>query len=159
MPGGPVAIAAGDFTGNGEVDLAVAEVDEHGHHLPGQRRRDIHALADNRSLGGEQSAVPRTRSWRATSPSNGISTWPSPTADTDDVTVLLGNGRRHVPAFRRRSLRATFQRVALFDLSLVAGDFLNNGLTDLAVATTDFGNGRLLDVLLGNGDGTFQAPE
>ena len=44
-------------------------------------------------------------------------------------------------------------------MSLVAGDFRNNGRTDLAVASTDFFNGDSVDVLLGNGDGTFQAPQ
>ena len=34
----------------------------------------------------------RTPSWRATSTATASSTWPSPTRDSNDVSVLLGNG-------------------------------------------------------------------
>ena len=97
---------AGDFTGNGHLDLAVADrMHRRRHGAPGQRRRHV----------------------------------PGPGADLSrDATFSVG-----------RPIRCRWW----------PGDFRNNGLTDLAVATTDFFDGDSVDVLLGNGDGTFQAPD
>ena len=95
---GPDAIVAGDFTGDGRTDLAVAN------------------------------------------------------AGDNDVSVLLGNGD------------GTFQPQVTYAVgngpdAIVAGDFNGDGRTDLAVANySDPGvHGNDVSVLLGNGDGTFQA--
>ena len=65
--------------------------------------------------------------WRGTSTATAGPTWPSPTLDSGDVSVLLGNGD------------GTFQNPVRFGVgagpgSLVAGDFNGDGRTDLAVA-------------------------
>ena len=60
------------------------------HHPPGQRRRDIPRRRRSPIPLAPANSVARTRSWRATSPATATSTWPSPIAVTDAVTVLLG---------------------------------------------------------------------
>jgi hypothetical protein len=74
--------------------------------------------------------------------------------DGGTISVLLGNGD------------GTFQRPAFFDVSpdpastyVAVGDFRGNGILDVAVADGPLSNGSgYMYVLLGNGDGTFQAP-
>lgn len=76
------------------------------------------------------------------------------TGDNGGVSILLGNGD------------GTFQPAVLVPagknpIAIVAGDFNNDGKQDLVVSDFDGrgtgGNGSI-SVLLGNGDGTFQAP-
>ena len=69
-----------------------------------------------------------------------------------NVSVFLGRGD------------GTFESTVLYDspfaIALAAGDFNGDGTQDLAVLGSDNvhgGNGRV-DLMLGNGDGTFQAP-
>ncbi|MGC2497803.1 MAG: VCBS repeat-containing protein, partial [Acidobacteriaceae bacterium] len=73
------------------------------------------------------------------------------------VSILLGNGD------------GTFQTQSVYDAGtyprdIVAGDFNGDGKLDLAVSTwgpgpmTGHWSGGPMYVLLGNGDGTFQAP-
>jgi hypothetical protein len=76
---------------------------------------------------------------------------------TNVVSIFLGNGD------------GTFQSPSNFGtggpaLAIVAGDFNNDGRTDLAVGTFPSGTGPTvvpvsgtISILLGNGDGTFQA--
>ena len=71
----------------------------------------------------------------------------------NDVTVLMGNGD------------GTFQAARSFPAGMhpsavVAGDFNGDGRVDLAVADAGgiAGAGEGVSILLGNGDGTFQAP-
>ena len=75
----------------------------------------------------------------------------------DAVTVLLGNGDGTFTQASTISFGKSFPFVPS-NMALVAGDFRNIGRTDLAVASTNPVFGDTLDVLLGNGDGTFQAP-
>ena len=82
------AIVAGDFTGDGRIDLAVANP------VSTTRCRCCWATATARSSprSPTRSGIGADRaSWRATSPATASSTWPSPT-QSDDVSVLLGNG-------------------------------------------------------------------
>ena len=86
---GPSAIVAGDFTGDGHLDLAVANtVGNTVSVLLGNgdgtfQPQVTYAVGD----------VSRLRSWRATSPATASSTWPSPTrSSATAVSVLLGNG-------------------------------------------------------------------
>ena len=168
-------IVAGDFTGDGQLDLAVAndgandvsvllgngdgtfqpQVDRtrsgsvsirpRGGRLhrrrparPGRRRR-LTATTTCRCCWATATAPSRppgaptrwgrtqTPSWRATSTATAASTWPSPTAARDDVSVLLGNGD------------GTFQPQVTYAVgsvpdAIVAGDFNGDGRLDLAVA-------------------------
>ena len=84
----PDAIVAGDFNGDGRLDLAVAE----------RQSNDVSILLGN----GDGTFQPqvtyavgtglRMPSWRVTSMATAGSTWPSPTADRRQSQMLLGNG-------------------------------------------------------------------
>jgi hypothetical protein len=135
------ALAAGDFRGNGKLDLALAFGDNH-----------VAALLGN----GDGTF--------ATTPSVAVGIFlPSAVAAGDftgdgkpdlvttgiggDAVVLLNNGD------------GTFRTGPTLPVSdspdaVVVGDFNGDGRQDVAVGT----EGGTINVFLGNGDGTFQAP-
>ena len=72
---------------------------------------------------------------------------------SNDISVLLGNGD------------GTFQAARSFPAgerptALAVADFNGDGRLDVAVADSGDGNGngQGVSILMGNGDGTFQAP-
>ncbi|HEV3263616.1 MAG TPA: VCBS repeat-containing protein, partial [Gemmataceae bacterium] len=73
------------------------------------------------------------------------------TANLHDVSVLLNNGDG---TFRSAGAYVTGNR----PYAVVAGDFNGDGNLDLAVANGGSTGDDTVSVLLGNGDGTFQAP-
>src|SRR6266704_6604590 len=87
----------------------------------------------------------------ATSTATGMRIWRSPTLALTPYQVLLGNGD------------GTFQAPLTFTAggrpaSVAVGDFNGDGKPDLAVANQGISPPGNVSVLLGNGDGTFQAP-
>jgi hypothetical protein len=133
---GPVAIVAGDFTGDSRLDLAVANNGD----------GTVSVLMGN----GDGTFAPQVTYPVGPTPGaivagdfNGDGRLDLAVADGDGVQLLLGDGD------------GTFQPARTFaagiDGAMVAGDFTGDGKLDLAVTTLGG-----VSVLLGNGDGTFQ---
>jgi hypothetical protein len=130
---------AGDFTGDGRIDLAVVN----------QVSQDVSVLLGN----GDGTFQPRVTYAVGNAPDaiatgdfNGDGRVDLAVANRGphDVSILLGNGD------------GTFQPQVTYTVgsqpgAIVTGDFNGDGRTDLAVAS-----GGDVSVLLGNGDGTFQ---
>jgi hypothetical protein len=156
---GPVSIAVGDFNGDGIPDLAVTNVNSLSLSLtillgngdgtftavaaspaiensPGYRSADI-VVADFNGDGVQDLAVAEY--------------------DQGAVIILLGDGDG---TFRVAPSQPPSAGQEIYAASLVVGDFNGDGKADLAVAGNCNGCGAgVLTVLLGNGDGTFQAAQ
>ena len=160
VPGGPYAIAAGDFTGNGRVDLAVAD-------RVGNAVTILLGNGDGTFTVGQ--TITLVNSADPSNPyvnpdailagnftSNGHLDLAVAEPSIDSVTMLLGNGDGTFTQGSTISFGESFPPV---NMVLAAGDFRNNGITDLAVASTNVLPfiGDTIDVLLGDGNGNFQA--
>jgi hypothetical protein len=145
----PFAIVAGDFTGDGHLDLAVAD---HGNVVySGTDPGGVSMLLGN----GDGTFQPAHEYSAGTEPwalvkgdfnGNGRLDLAVANFGSNDVSILLGNGD------------GTFQLAVAYAVgsspdAIVAGDFTGDGRLDLAVA--NFGSNDV-SILLGNGDGTFQ---
>jgi dienelactone hydrolase len=148
VDGCPASLAVGDFNGDGKVDLAVATTNNN----------NVTIFLGN-GAGGLQSPVnypmPAPPSSLVVGDFNrdgkldlavALSSKVNGTPSGTEIGVLLGNGD------------GTFQAPVTYSagqapLSVVVGDFNDDGKLDLAVANY---NGNNVSVLLGNGDGTFQ---
>src|SRR5262249_43047277 len=148
----PVSVAVGDFNGDGIQDLAVAN------HETYDGPDGISVLLGNGD-GTFQEAINfgsggNVASFVAVGDFNGDGVQDLVVANSGDfdsgnISVLLGNGD------------GTFQAAVNFGAgnnpsSIAVGDFNGDGIQDLAVANNSFSSDNV-SVLLGNGDGTFQA--
>ena len=149
VPGGPSAITTGDFTGNGRVDLAVADT----------AASTITILLNNGD-GTFTPLNPIPLAYIYSGPTsiasgdfNGDDRVDLAVADlnTDDVTVLFGNGNGTF-----QPPQTIWTGTGATNMSLVAGDFRNNGITDLALASQGFSGQDSVQVFMGNSQGTFQ---
>jgi hypothetical protein len=144
---GPLSVAVGDFTGDGRLDLAVAN----------DFSDDVSVL-----LGNGDGTFQAQRTFATGSGSYSVAVGDF-TGDgrldlavanyfSNNVSVLLGNGD------------GSFQDARTFAAgpnprALAVGDFTGDGIPDLAVANDPYsGNGSGVSLLLGNGDGSFQTP-
>ncbi len=160
------SVAIGDLNGDGKLDLAVTNAGENGGNIG-----SVSVLLGNGD-GTFQSAVSYSTVgfvalWVAIGDLNGDGIPDLVVANfcrshscgdyNGEAGVLLGNGD------------GTFQPVVLYNLngeysySVAVGDLRGDGILDLAVASryNDEEGASLhnaVDVLLGNGDGTFQSP-
>jgi len=135
----PLSVAVGDFNGDGNLDLAVANEYSGGVSvLLGNNDGTFEAAV---SYGSNSCSV-------AVADFNGDGKLDLATAGCygGGANVLLGNGDG---TFRSQM---TFS-AGSYPISVAVGDFNHDGKPDLAVAN-EFSNN--VSVLLGNGDGTFQ---
>jgi Bacterial Ig-like domain (group 3)/FG-GAP-like repeat len=146
----PLSVAAGDFDGNGALDLVTANSNGTVSVLLGNGGGSFRPRVDL-AVGG----VPVTV---AVGDFNGDGRLDVATAQqlTDTVSVLLGHGD------------GTFARPQVFAASgqnftpqsMALGDVNGDGKLDLAIKSVSFldSDAFQVGVLLGNADGTFQAP-
>jgi hypothetical protein len=145
----PFSLVAGDFTGNGRLDLATADYFTNNLFVLLNNGEGTFEVSQQLAVGPGPSSLAE-----ADFTGNGRLDLATANFGSNDVSVLLGNGD------------ATFQRQERFAAGIepsfiVAGDFNGDGRIDLAVADNGDanGNGSGVSVLLGNGDGTFQPPQ
>jgi hypothetical protein len=142
----PGSVAVADFNGDGKLDLAVAN----------SGSNNVSVLLGNGD-GTFQAAVNYPTSAQPSSVAvgdfnrDGKLDLVTANGSSNNVSVLLGNGdgtfKPHVD-----------YPVAADAASVTIADFNDDGKLDLAVATTCCGSGLTgVSILLGNGDGTFQA--
>src|SRR6202166_2892744 len=138
----PTAIATGDFNGDGNLDLAIANGNSN----------TVTILLDN----GNGTFIDAASSAKDNSPSSlavgdfngdGKPDLAVTNASDNTVTILLGNGDG---TFKAAASLATGNKPS----AIAAGDFNGKGKLDLAVANAA---GNTITILLGNGDGTFTA--
>jgi hypothetical protein len=171
---GPVAVAVGDLNGDGHLDLAVANQN--------LASNSISVLLGN----GDGTFLPRTDIVLPLNPKaltvgdfngDGKADIAAATGNTttDDVTLLLGNGNGTFQAPVSTVTDTTSIAFTLYGgrpSSIRSADFNGDGHLDLVVVNNKdipiLGRGGVVigsqpmagtvSVLLGNGDGTFQAP-
>jgi hypothetical protein len=150
----PIFIAVVDFTGNGILDLAVADAGDPIHGDLG----DVSIL-----LGNGDGTFQAARNYPTGTysdavavgdfNSDGVLDLAVANYVSNNVSVLLGNGDGTFQAARNVPAGSHPQSVAV-------GNFTGNGILDLAVADagdSNHGDPGNVSILLGNGDGTFQA--
>jgi hypothetical protein len=145
----PSAIVAGDFTGNGILDLAVAN----------QNSDDVSILLGNGD-GGFETLPPVPLGSHASSPvsivagdftGDGVLDLAVANQNSDNVSILMGDGQGDFQVLPPISLGNPAQTPA----AITAGDFTDNGPLDLAVASDGSGGPDTVSILLGQGQGMF----
>jgi hypothetical protein len=149
----PVALAVGDFNGDGIPDLAVAnEFDRTVSVLLGQGDGTFKS-AGNLAVGTNPVSVAVEDLNGDGVPDLAVANQGIYPAVGESVSVLLGNGD------------GTFQPAQDFAAghspsAVVVADFNGDGIPDLAIANAAFYTGAAtVSVLVGSGDGSFQAPQ
>ncbi|MGO4884593.1 MAG: FG-GAP-like repeat-containing protein [Bryobacteraceae bacterium] len=147
----PFGMAAADFNEDGRLDLAVANSN-----LLGQHTASVGVFLGNGdgTLGPMQTyTVGKTPRSVVAADLNGDGHTDLAVANQDGfVSILLGDGQGHFQPAMNFSAGPS-------PLSLAVGDFNHDNVPDLAVANfVDSMTVGPVTILLGNGDGTFQAP-
>ena len=141
----PTSIVAGDFNGDGHIDLAVVNTG-------GPNVSVLLGMGNGRFQPGGSYPAGHYPEAAVAGDFNGDGRLDLAVVgyytDPGTATILLGNGDGTFQSGGENAL-------GFVPESIIAGDFTGNGILDLAIA-----DGYLdeIAILLGNGDGTFQAP-
>ncbi|HLJ92254.1 MAG TPA: VCBS repeat-containing protein, partial [Gemmataceae bacterium] len=146
----PSSLAVGDFDGDGHLDIAVA---------------NFGSATVSILLGNGDGTFQRSQSYAAgytpvsiaVSDFNGDGHLDIVVANSNDgsIHILLGNGDGTFQSGQRHPVGGVLTAAAV-------GNFNGDGKPDIAVANGDYATvvgGNSVNVLLGNGDGTFEAPQ
>jgi hypothetical protein len=144
----PASVAVGDFQGNGILDLAVANVSGDDVSVILGNGDGTFRTAPTFATGAGPSAIAH-----GDLRSDGIQDLVTANSDSNTVSVLLGNGDGTFHPAVNYVAGSGPRSVALADLT-------GNGILDIVVVNSSVGPvfQGTVTVLLGNGDGTFQAP-
>jgi len=139
----PVAIATGDFNGDGNLDVAVANQSVDTVSILFGNGAGTFTAGPTLSTGGNPTAI-------ATGDFNGDGHLDLVVANADDstLTIFLGDGKGDFTA------ASTVTAIGAVDpVSVAVADFDGDGRLDLAV--TNYST-NTISIFLGNGDGTFR---
>jgi hypothetical protein len=137
-------MVAGDFNGDGHLDLATAAYGQNAVFI-------LLGNGDGTFQPAKQFAVGQTPYNLVAGDFNGDGRLDLAVANesSNDVSILLGNGDGTFQPARKFA-------VGVRPTSVAVGDFNGDGKADLAVANDSSGG---VSILLGNGDGTFQSAQ
>ena len=160
----PDAIVAGDFKGNGRLDLAVADAGTDDVQIFLNNGDGTFDPRGSISIGNASTAAIAYMSLvTGQFTHDGRDDLAVATTDYgngDSVDVLLGNGDgTFSPVLTNQSLPTiSLGYFTVTPISIVAGDFNDDGNLDLATADANGSGTDDYSIYLGNGDGTFQGP-
>jgi hypothetical protein len=147
----PAAVAVGDLNGDGMSDLAVANNGGNNVSVLLGKGDGTFSAAPSYGAGTDPVAVTMADFNGDGFPDLAVADQGGLTAGSGTVSILLGKGDGTFRAAVRYPAGVTPAHVAV-------GDFNGDGIPDLAVANFSDANGNgSVSILLGKGDGTFQA--
>jgi len=141
---GPSSVAAGDFNGDGQLDLAVANSNSNNVSILLGNGNGIFGAATNFGVAGNVLPSVVVGDFNG----DGRLDLAVANSNSNNVSILLGNGNGTFGAATNFGVAGNVPR------SVVVGDFNADGRQDLAVANLISNN---VSILLGNGNGTFGA--
>jgi len=142
----PSAVAVLDVSGNGKLDLAVANQGNNDTGVGGETVSILKGNGDGTFQAPVAYAVAATPRLIGFGDFNGDGKLDLAAIGADSLSILLNNGHGGFARISNVAVGATPRDFA-------AGDFNGDGKPDLAVAIT-----AGVSILLGNGDGTFRPP-
>lgn len=148
--GEPVSVAVGDLNGDGKLDLAVTDYGS----AVGTMISILLGNGDGTFQTQTEYVTGSAPRWVTMADLNGDGKLDLAVANQDSTTVSVFLGKGDGTFQPRMDFTTGFGPT-----SVIAADFNGDGRLDLSTANFSFGSccGKTVSILLGNGDGTFQA--